>query len=194
MCLKSFTVTALSTDTALLYVLLHGLPEISHCYSTVCLKSFTVTALSADTDHCYCMDCLKCYLLLLGMQKFLMSLYGVLKCITVTAWTAGNVSLLMHGLLKFITVSVSMECKIYHCYCRECWKCITVTAWNAEMYHCYSLECRNLSLLLLGIQKFITVAAWNAAVFRFRFFIHQVLQQGKCLESSKHTNISKQQH
>ena len=30
--------------------------------------------------------------------------------------------------------------------------------------------------------------------FRFRFFIHQVLQQGKCLESGKHTNISKQQH
>ena len=29
--------------------------------------------------------------------------------------------------------------------------------------------------------------------FRFRFFIHQVLQ-GKCLESGKHTNISKQQH
>ena len=29
---------------------------------------------------------------------------------------------------------------------------------------------------------------------RFRFFIHQVLQQGKCLESGKHTNISKQQH
>ena len=31
-------------------------------------------------------------------------------------------------------------------------------------------------------------------LFRFRFFIHQVLQQGKCLESGKHTNISKQQH
>ena len=30
--------------------------------------------------------------------------------------------------------------------------------------------------------------------FRFRVFIHQVLQQGKCLESGKHTNISKQQH
>ena len=30
--------------------------------------------------------------------------------------------------------------------------------------------------------------------FRFRFFIHQVLQQGKCLESGKYTNISKQQH
>ena len=30
--------------------------------------------------------------------------------------------------------------------------------------------------------------------FRFRFSIHQVLQQGKCLESSKHTNTSKQQH
>jgi len=30
--------------------------------------------------------------------------------------------------------------------------------------------------------------------FRFRFFIHQVLQQGKCLESGKQTNISKQQH
>ena len=30
--------------------------------------------------------------------------------------------------------------------------------------------------------------------FWFRFFIHQVLQQGKCLESGKHTNISKQQH
>ena len=30
--------------------------------------------------------------------------------------------------------------------------------------------------------------------FRFRFFIHQVIQQGKCLESGKHTNISKQQH
>ena len=27
---------------------------------------------------------------------------------------------------------------------------------------------------------------------RFRFFIHQVLQQGKCFESGKHTNISKQ--
>ena len=25
-------------------------------------------------------------------------------------------------------------------------------------------------------------------------FIHQVLQQGKCLESGKHTSISKQQH
>ena len=31
-------------------------------------------------------------------------------------------------------------------------------------------------------------------VFRFRFIIHQVLQQGKCLKSGKHTNISKQQH
>ena len=30
--------------------------------------------------------------------------------------------------------------------------------------------------------------------FRFRFFIHQVLQQGKCLESGNHTKISKQQH
>ena len=30
--------------------------------------------------------------------------------------------------------------------------------------------------------------------FRFRFFIHQVLQQGKCLESGKHANISSQQH
>ena len=30
--------------------------------------------------------------------------------------------------------------------------------------------------------------------FIFRFFIHQVLQQGKCLQSGKHTNISKQQH
>ena len=30
--------------------------------------------------------------------------------------------------------------------------------------------------------------------FRSRFFVHQVLQQGKCLESGKHTNISKQQH
>ena len=30
--------------------------------------------------------------------------------------------------------------------------------------------------------------------FRFRFFIHQILQQGKWLENGKHTNISKQQH
>ena len=31
-------------------------------------------------------------------------------------------------------------------------------------------------------------------LFRFTFFIHQDLQEGKCLESGKHTNISKQQH
>ena len=28
----------------------------------------------------------------------------------------------------------------------------------------------------------------------YSLFIHQVLQQAKCLESGKHTNISKQQH
>ena len=29
--------------------------------------------------------------------------------------------------------------------------------------------------------------------FRFRFFIHHILQHGKCLESDKYTNISKQE-
>ena len=90
-------------------LLLHGLPEISHCYCTVCLKTFS-----------YSMECWHWSLLLhglpdiwslllLGMQKFMMSLHGVLKCIIVTAWSA----------------------EMYHCYCMDCWKCITVTAWTA---------------------------------------------------------------
>ena len=40
----------------------------------------------------------------------------------------------------------------------------------------------------------ISRPAYKVFRFRSRFFVHQVLQQGKCLESGKHTNISKQQH
>ena len=38
------------------------------------------------------------------------------------------------------------------------------------------------------------VLGYEDSDFRSRSFTHQVLQQGKCLESGKHTNISKQQH
>jgi len=50
------------------------------------------------------------------------------------------------------------------------------------------------------LQSCVNLINWKEVMeleffrFRFRFFIHQVLQQGKCLESGKHTNISKQQH
>ena len=48
--------------------------------------------------------------------------------------------------------------------------------------------CRCSWLAVTGV-----IAKWSVQ-FRFRSFIHQVLQQGKCLESGKHTSISKQQH
>ena len=45
--------------------------------------------------------------------------------------------------------------------------------------------------ILLFSQKIHWYPNWKN-MFRFRFFIHQVLQQGKCLENGKHTDISKQ--
>ena len=115
--LTSITVIAWIALNFTLLVLLHCVSEIFPCYSLECWHwSLLQHGLPEMLS-----------LLLLGMQKFLMSLYGVLKCITVTAWTAGNVSLLLHGMLKFITVSVSMDC----------WNLsLLVLAWTAEIYHC----------------------------------------------------------
>ena len=51
------------------------------------------------------------------------------------------------------------------------------------------------NLLKSQLYLWFTVTIHNLTCFfrfRFRFFIHQVLQQGKCLESGKYTNISKQ--
>jgi len=58
------------------------------------------------------------------------------------------------------------------------------------------VDCRNTpAAFSLSLWEFDPLVSNNKVdSFRFRFFIHHVLQQGKCLESGKHTNISKQQH
>ena len=108
------------------------IPQIFHCYSLECWHwSLLLHGLPEMLS-----------LLLLGLQTFLMSLYGELKCITVTAWTAGNVSLLMHGLQKFITVSM------------ECRNLSLLLQGTLKTYHCYCMKCRNLSLFLHGMLQF----------------------------------------
>ena len=89
---------------------------------------------------------------------------------------------------------VYWETSIQHCNLSKIWFnekyfwLMWGVYWETSIYYCNIPLAHSFTRLCLSICSSIGFR------FRFRFFIHQALQQGMCLESGKHTNISKQQH
>ena len=97
-------------------------------------------------------------------------------------------------LVLFSWVTLTLFC--FHrllqlCFVSVGYSCFVLLSHVTSALFCF----RGLYLLcfvFMGYYCFV-LFLWVISRFRFRFFIHQVLQ-GKCLESGKHTNLSKQQH
>ena len=102
----------------------------------------------------------------------------------------------LYWLLEAQYTLIMGSVSIHHC---RSWPVLGTSEFNAVCVFCEAQRvsavrfCRGCS----GGSQY-TSSALTELKFRFRFrcwfFIHQVLQQWKCLESGKHTNISKQQH